>query len=390
MIKYIEKDCMDFQVNLSKWKEAIIYTGELLERKGYINRQYIDDMIKIVEKNGPYIVVMSGIALAHARPMGNVSKNSISMVTFKNGIQFGHSMNDPVKIVFVIAAKSDEEHMLLFQEVANFLMNQKNIERIRNANCYSDVVCKHSLNEIQDGLIVSCYADYSINPYMDNSEAVACMAKSCVAGGASAIRSNLAHIKAIRAVVDVPLIGIQKIYKGDDPLHSSFRITPTMKEVDELVEAGVDGIAIDGTQRERYDDLTLKEFIHKIKNKYPDIFIIADISTLEEGIQAYQYGVDAVGTTLSGYTPYSKNPIVFGTLPSPDPDYEIITALKKAGVSKVIAEGRITNGYKMKKCLEAGAFAVVIGTSISEPAKIVKTILYDHKKSREEDEYEKL
>ena len=97
---------------------------------------------------------------------------------------------------------------------------------------------------------------------------------------------------------------------------------------------------------------------------------------MEEGIRASKAGVDAVGTTLSGYTPYSKNPIIFGTVPSPDPDYEIIKELKTAGVSRVIAEGRINDGSKMKKCIEAGGF---IGTSISEPAKIVKTILHDAK-----------
>ena len=67
---------------------------------------------------------------------------------------------------------------------------------------------------------------------------------------------------------------------------------------------------------------------------------------MEEGIRASKAGVDAVGTTLSGYTPYSKNPIIFGTVPSPDPDYEIIKELKTAGVSRVIAEGRINDGSK--------------------------------------------
>ncbi|MGN1344709.1 MAG: N-acetylmannosamine-6-phosphate 2-epimerase [Traorella sp.] len=236
---------------------------------------------------------------------------------------------------------------------------------------------KNRIDEIENGLIVSCYADFSINPYMDNSEAMKCVAQSCVSGGAKAIRTNLEHVKAIRSVIDVPLIGIKKIYKGHDELNSSFRITPTMKEVDALVEAGVDGIAIDGTQRERYDDLTLEEFVHQIKEKYPHIFVVADISTLEEGIRADKAGVDAVGTTLSGYTPYSKNPILFGTVPTPDPDYEIISELKKNGIKRVIAEGRISDGSKMKKCLEAGAYSVVIGTSITEPKKIVKTILYD-------------
>ena len=91
-----------------------------------------------------------------------------------------------------------------------------------------------------------------------------------------------------------------------------------------------------------------------------------------------------VGTTLSGYTPYSKNPFCSGTVPSPDPDYEIIEELTKHGVKRVIAEGRINDGEKMRKCLDVGAYAVVIGTSISEPKKIVKTILFDAKAQKGE------
>ena len=233
------------------------------------------------------------------------------------------------------------------------------------------------INELEGGLIVSCYADWSINPYMDNDVAISCMAKSCIAGGASAIRTNLEHVKAIRESIKEPLIGIKKIYKDGDTDSPDFRITPTMKEVDALIAAGADGIAIDGTKRERYDNTPLDVFIHQIKEKYPDIFLVADVSTLEEGLFCYKNGVDIIGTTLSGYTPYSKNPIKFGTIPAPDPDYELISELRKAGVEKVIAEGRINDGYKMKKCLDAGAFAVVIGTSITEPKKIVKTILND-------------
>lgn len=235
------------------------------------------------------------------------------------------------------------------------------------------------IDELKGGLIVSCYADWSINPYMDNPVAMACVAKSCAAGKAAAIRTNLEHAATIRKEIEIPLIGIKKIYKNHDTTNPDFRITPTMKEVHALALAGVDGIAIDGTKRERYDDLTLEEFIKQIKEAYPDLFIVADVSTVEEGIIADKAGADAIGTTLSGYTPYSANPIQFGTVPTPDPDYQIIKDLKEAGIKRIIAEGRISDGEKMKKCLEAGAFAVVIGTSISEPCKIVKTILYDAK-----------
>lgn len=387
MISLIKKECTSFSQKFSHWQEVIESAGRLLEKEGCITHEYTQDMINIVNENGPYIVVMPGIALAHARPEGHVYQNAISVVTLKDGLNFGHSTNDPVKVLFAVAAKTDEDHLKLFQKIADFLMSDDNIQKIKKAKSYEDVFENQTrIQELEGGLIVSCYADQTINAYMDQSDAIRCVAQSCVAGGAKAIRTNLEHVKAVKKVVQVPVIGIKKIYKGDDELHSSFRITPTMKEVDQLVEAGADGIAIDATKRERYDNLTLEQFVQQIKMKYPHIFVVGDISTLEEGKRAYEAGVDAVGTTLSGYTSYSKNPILFGTIPSPDPDYEIIKELKKIGIERVIAEGRVNDGHKMGICLDSGAFAVVIGTSISEPKKIVKTILYDAFNREENDE----
>lgn len=232
------------------------------------------------------------------------------------------------------------------------------------------------LERLKGGLIVSCYAGADFNAEMAVPEAMVCVAKSCIAGGAKAIRTNCENVAAVKAAVDVPVIGLKKIYRSGDMISGDFRITPTLKEVEELIKAGADGVAVDGTVRERYDGKTLEQFIGAVKKEF-GAFVIADISTVEEGVAAWRCGADMVGTTLSGYTPYSKNPLPFGTLPSPEPDYEIIRELRAAGVPYIVAEGRITNGEKMRRALDAGAHSVVIGTSITEPRKIVKTILLD-------------
>ncbi len=235
---------------------------------------------------------------------------------------------------------------------------------------------KEILERLKGGLIVSCYAGPDFNEEMGKPETMVCVARSCIAGGAKAIRTNWENVAAVKAAVDVPVIGLKKIYKSGDMITGDFRITPTLREVEELLKAGADWVAVDGTIRERYDELTLEQFIRAVKKEF-DAFVIADISTVEEGVAAWNFGADMVGTTLSGYTPYSKNPLPFGHLPSPEPDYEIIRELRDAGVSYIVAEGRITNGEKMRKALDAGAHSVVIGTSITEPRKIVKTILMD-------------
>ena len=232
------------------------------------------------------------------------------------------------------------------------------------------------LERLKGGLIVSCYAGADFNAEMAVPETMVCVAKSCIAGGAKAIRTNCENVAAVKAAVDVPVIGLKKIYRSGDMISGDFRITPTLKEVEELIKAGADGVAVDGTVRERYDGKTLEQFIGAVKKEF-GAFVIADISTVEEGVAAGRCGADMVGTTLSGYTPYSKNPLPFGTLPSPEPDYAIIRELRAAGVPYIVAEGRITNGEKMRRALDAGAHSVVIGTSITEPRKIVKTILLD-------------
>lgn len=135
-----------------------------------------------------------------------------------------------------------------------------------------------------------------------------------------------------------------------------------MKEIDELYAADADIIALDCTMRRRGDGSTINEFIARIKEKYPDVVLMADISTYKEGINAWKCGVDFVGTTLSGYTDYS--PKVDG------PDVELVKKLSEAIDIPVIAEGKVHYPDEAVQMLEAGAYAVVVGGAITRPLEI--------------------
>ena len=157
------------------------------------------------------------------------------------------------------------------------------------------------------------------------------MALAAQLGGAVGIRANtVADILAIRKLVDLPVIGIIKKEYED----SSVYITPTMTEVDALAEIHTDIIALDATKRVRPQKLELNDFFHKIRKKYPDQLFMADCSTYEEGLEAAQMGFDLVGTTMSGYTSYTKGTKV--------PNLYMVERLARNLIQPVIAEGGIT------------------------------------------------
>lgn len=221
----------------------------------------------------------------------------------------------------------------------------------------------HDFNQIlkdtRGSIIVSCQALPSEPLYCEEMSLMPFMAKAAQAAGSKCIRtSSVRDVIAIKEATGLPVIGlIKKTYEGYDSY-----ITPTMQEIDELVAAESDIIALDCTIRKRGDGTTINEFIAAIRDKYPDIRLMADISTLEEGINACNAGVDMVGTTLSGYTPYS--PQVDG------PDYELVQALVKAVSIPVIAEGKIHTPEQAARMLTTGAHAIVVGGAITRPLEI--------------------
>lgn len=201
------------------------------------------------------------------------------------------------------------------------------------------------------GLIVSCQASGD-NPFRDSS-LMAVMARAAVLGGAVGIRANgVDDIRAIRAETASPIIGINKL---GDP--GGVFITPTVEAAWDVIQAGADAIAMDGTLRPRPGGLSLAEQIRRIKD-LSDVPIMADVDSFEAGIAAREAGADAVATTLSGYTS--------GKVPD-QPDIELIARLAAVLDCPIVAEGHLRSRADAIAARRAGAHAVVIGTAITNP-----------------------
>ena len=215
------------------------------------------------------------------------------------------------------------------------------------------------IERLSNGCVVSCQA--LPHEPLFGAHHMAAMARAAEEGGAVAIRANTpVDVRAIKDSCSLPVIGLyKKEYAGSDVY-----ITPTIQEAREVAEAGAEIIAIDATHRPRPDGATLAEYVERIRAELPNVAILADVSTFEEGVQAMELGVELVSTTMSGYTPYSPK--------QEGPDVALVARLAALQRTPVVAEGRIWTVEDCAACFQAGAYAVVIGTAITRPQEITK------------------
>ena len=239
-------------------------------------------------------------------------------------------------------------------------------------NLKGDKPMKEVVRKLLGKVIVSCQA-YEDTP-LYGAENMKIMAQSVLMGGAQAIRACWPQdIKAIRSLGDFPIIGINKVMQPGKNDADYIYITPTFESAVEVIEAGLDVLALDCTIRSYRGKEELYALLKQIKDVYPDLAIMADCMTLEDAIYAESTGmVDILSTTLA----VLREPLQH-------PDVEFVRAIKEHCSLPVNAEGAIWDLEDLQAVIDAGADMACIGTAITRPHLITKRFVNYNSKARE-------
>jgi N-acylglucosamine-6-phosphate 2-epimerase len=220
----------------------------------------------------------------------------------------------------------------------------------------SNVYRNSPLESLRGCLIVSCQA--SEGDPLDNLDTLTRIATSVLRGGAAGLRAEgVARIAAFRAITQLPIIGLIKSYDTNGDVY----ITPDFRSAKAASDAGADIIALDCTARRLAAAEPWPELIHRIHAEL-NRPVLADIATLADALAAERAGADAVATTLYGYTAETAN---LHTVSWP-----LIQSIAAHLTIPMLAEGHITDPEDVRRALELGATAVVVGSAITRPETI--------------------
>jgi N-acylglucosamine-6-phosphate 2-epimerase len=218
-----------------------------------------------------------------------------------------------------------------------------------------------NIERLRGGLIVSCQAPEG-SP-LNDPQVIGAMALAAERNGAVGVRINgPANIRATRALVSIPIIGIEKVVSPGSPVY----ITPTFEVAERLKASGADIIALDGTGRPRPNGERIEDLISRIQSRL-ELPVMADIATLDEGLFVADWGADIVATTLCGYTDETKGESL--------PALDLTQALSRRLDQPVICEGGIATPHDLERAFNAGAFAVVVGTAITGIDRLIRNFI---------------
>ncbi|MCG7311056.1 PTS sugar transporter subunit IIA [Brachybacterium sp. ACRRE] len=134
----ITEDHVVLGASPASWQDAIREAAAPLLASESIGGGYVERMIEVVDRFGPYIVLAPGVALAHAQPDGSVARTAMSALTIPGGIAFSHEENDPVRLVLCLAAADATSHLEALKGFVQIIRDPSAVDRLVAAHSPAD------------------------------------------------------------------------------------------------------------------------------------------------------------------------------------------------------------------------------------------------------------
>lgn len=144
----VNEKSIRLNVSCGSWQEVVREAGKILIEKGDITSEYVKAVIDNVNEMGPYIVITKGVALPHATNKVGVNKTAMSLLTLKEPVNFGNESNDPVKYVFMLAAKDADSHLDALQDLVEFLEKKEFFDVMDDAKEPESIISYIKSNEM--------------------------------------------------------------------------------------------------------------------------------------------------------------------------------------------------------------------------------------------------
>ncbi|SDW08007.1 PTS system IIA component, L-Asc family [Marinococcus luteus] len=132
------KNNIQFLDSVSSWEESIQIGAAPLLTKNKITSEYVQEMISNVNENGPYIVIVPGIAMPHAQNQGSVLETGISLLNLKEPVLYPE--NKEVRTIIVLAAEDSEGHLELISDLSSVLIDESTMNEFKNAQSENEIL----------------------------------------------------------------------------------------------------------------------------------------------------------------------------------------------------------------------------------------------------------
>ncbi|WP_298703180.1 BglG family transcription antiterminator [uncultured Veillonella sp.] len=128
---FMDIHCIDLDVEVKDWQEAIHRSSDLLLKEGYVDVTFAHNAVKSVNQYGPYIVIGPGIAFPHGGFEQGALKTGFSLLRLKTPVSVEEG--GACDIFIGLSAADSTSHLNALYSLMELVSNEEYLNKIRHA-----------------------------------------------------------------------------------------------------------------------------------------------------------------------------------------------------------------------------------------------------------------